>query len=149
MEVSASMATNQPFSITSPDFAKRAARMQSVHIGIVARNAAVIVATKLVDPLRAAATASGASGGVIQDIKVHDGHLSDLVMRDHGNRADVIVGVDGHSKHTDEAEELEWGGLDSPPRAWVRTTVTKRSRDIVRDWSNELTRGLDKAVLGR
>ena len=134
------------FSVTSPALARRGARMLKTPIEVVVRDAAVHAAHLLVDPLRRAARAGGASNGLVGAITVHDGHLNDLVMRDHGRKGDVIVGVEGRSRYADEAEELEWGGIDTPPVGWVRTTVASRTRDVRVAWSNELTRGLDRHV---
>lgn len=120
--------------------------MAAINIGTVVRDAAVETAHKLVDPMRAALRAAGGSEGAVADVMVHDGHLSELVMRDHASRGDVIVGVDGMSKHADEAEEIEWGGLDRGPAGWVRTSVGRRARDITEMWSNEISRQLDAKV---
>lgn len=134
------------FSITSPRLNHVEAAISKLNIGLVARDSAVIVAEKLVDPLRTAAQHAGASRQMVADIRVHDGHLNELVMRDHGSRGDVIVGVSGEARSADEAEDREWGTLDEPPRAWVRTTAARRAADINRMWSAELTRELDRRV---
>jgi hypothetical protein len=84
---------------------------------------------------------------MVSAVKVHDGHMNDLVMRERGSFGDVIVGVDGTSPAAEEAEEREWGGLDSPPSAWVRTTAAKVAKDIITMWSNEMTRELDAKVI--
>jgi hypothetical protein len=135
------------FSISSPDWAKRAAGLAKVRPQLVVRDAAVVVAERLVEPLRASARAAGASQGMVGNVRVHDGHMSDLVMRDQGHRGDVIVGVDGFSRHAEEAESLEWGSLDERPMAWVRTTAARLHREVSTMWSNEMTRELDRQVL--
>ena len=137
------MASNG-FSVTSPAIARRAGKMQRTPIEVVVRDAAVHAASKLVEPLKRAAAAAGADRGLVGAVSVHEGHLNDLVMRDRGHRGDVIVGVSGDSKHAEAAEELEWGGLEAGPKAWVRTTVAHHARDVRTSWSNELTRGLDR-----
>ena len=118
--------------------------MLKTPIEVVVRDDAVHAAQLLVEPLRRAAKAGGGSDGMVGAIMVHEGHLNDLVMRDHGRKGDVIVGVEGRSRFAGEAEELEWGGIDSPPVGWVRTTVASRTRDVRVAWSNELTRSLDR-----
>lgn len=137
----------QPFSITSPDWERRARGMARTNIHLVARDAAVVVGEKLVVPLREAARRGGASEQLVAAIDVHDAHSSALVMREHGDRADVIVGVDGLSPQAEAAEELEWGSMESRPVGWVRSTYEARKRDVVTMWSNELTRQLDRQVL--
>lgn len=134
------------FSITSPRLSHIAAGMERVNIGLIARDSAVNVADRLVQPLRQAAARGGASARVVKDIRVHDGHLNDLVMRNTGHFGDVIVGVDGSSIAADEAEELEWGSLEASPKAWVRTTAARSSAEVHRMWSNEMTRELDRRV---
>lgn len=134
------------FSITSPRLAHVEAGMDRTNIGLVARDSAVIVADRLVAPLRTAAQAAGASRRMVTEIRVHDGHLNDLVMRDRGYKGDVIVGVGGEGRSADEAEELEWGNLDEAPKAWVRTTAARHAADVNRMWSAELTRELDRRV---
>lgn len=133
-------------SITSPHLARVQAGMAKVNIGLVVRDSAVVVADRLVAPLRQAATAAGASKQLIAGIRVHDGHLNGLVMRDRGHFGDVIVGVDGASRAADEAEDLEWGTLDTGPKAWVRSTAARSQAEVHRMWSNEMTRELDKRV---
>lgn len=135
------------FSIDSPHLARVEAGMERTNIGLVARDAAVTVADMLVNPLKRAATAAGASSGMVSAIQTHDGHLNDLVMRDRGSKGDVIVGVGGENPYADEAEELEWGTPDTAPRAWVRTTAQQRAVDVGRAWGNELSRELDRSVL--
>lgn len=133
--------------ISSPDIQRRASGLERVNVGLVARDSAVVVADRLVAPLRQAAATAGGSSGLVSAIQAHDGHLSQLVMRDRGSYGDVIVGVDGHSRHAQEAEDLEWGTLESPPTGWVRTTAAARGRDVTTMWSNEMTRELDRQVL--
>ena len=139
--------SNDAFSITSKDWERRAKRLAAVNVGLVVRESAVVVAHRLVPPLQQALRAAGGSAAAAGDVQVHDGHLNQLVMRNQGQRGDVIVGVSGESRHADEAEELEWGGIDTPPRAWVRTTAAKSARDVHTMWGNEMTRELDRRVL--
>ncbi len=134
------------FSITSPHLGRVKAGLSKVKIELVVRDSAVVVAQRLVDPLRKSFQAAGASSELVADIRVHDGHLNDLVMRNRGARGDVIVGVGGESRSADEAEELEWGGLYSGPKAPVRLVAARSSADVHRMWSNEMTRALDRAV---
>jgi hypothetical protein len=130
--------------ISSPTMDRRATRMSSTPIELVARDAAATVAQRLVEPMRSAVQAAGGSAALAADVQVYDGHLDELVMRHPGARGDVIVGVGGRSRHADEAEELEWGSLDRGPAGWVRTTAARHGRDVMRMWSNELTRELDR-----
>lgn len=133
--------------IDSPDIRRRAAGMERVNIGLVVRDSAVTVADRLVDPLRQSAAAAGASSGLQDAIQAHDGHLNGLVMRDRGSFGDVIVGIDGASRHADEAEDLEWGTAETAPTGWVRTVAAARARDVHGMWGNEMTRELDRQVL--
>lgn len=135
------------FSISSPDLQRRQSGMERTNLGLVARDSAVVVADMLIAPMRQAAAAAGASAGMQAEIRTHDGHMNALVMRDRGSFGDVIVGVDGHAAHADEAEDLEWGTPDTAPYAWVRTTAARRGHDVMRAWGNELTRELDRSVL--
>lgn len=130
--------------IGSPAMDKRADRMASLRVEDVVRDAAVKVAGTLVAPMRSAIRAAGGSVQLANEVRVHDGHLNELVMRDRGSKGDVIVGVGGESLYADDAEELEWGSLDSGPRAWVRSTAGQRGFEVTAAWSNELTRGLDR-----
>jgi hypothetical protein len=134
------------FSITSPHLARVQAGMERVNIDLVIRDSAVVIADRLVQPLQQAATAAGASKKLVATIRVHDGHLNDLVMRDRGHFGDVIVGVDGASPVADEAETLEWGSLETGPRAWVRTTAARNAAQVHRMWSDEMTRELDRRI---
>lgn len=134
------------FRIDSPALERRASRMAGTDIGLVARTSAVKTAGTLVQPLKSALRQAGGAAAS-RDVRVHDGHLNDLVMREQGRRGDVIVGVGGESQHADTAEELEWGGLDVGPKAWVRATVAQRAFDTVDRWSRELTAELDRRCL--
>lgn len=136
-----------PGFISSPDLAKRAAGLAKVNPTLVVRDAAVVAAGRLVTPMRAAASNAGGKQ-LASAVQVHDGHLNDLVMRDRGQKGDVIVGVSGEHRQASSAEELEWGGVDSPPTAWVRSTASQHGSAIVSAWSNALTRELDRKVLG-
>lgn len=135
--------TNGPL-ISSPTVDRRAARMASTVIEDVVRGAAVEVAGRLVEPLRDALQRGGGSSGVAGAVRVYNFHTNTLVMRERGSAGDVIVGVGGESPHSDEAEELEWGGLYEGPRAWVRGTTGRLGTQVTTMWSNELTRELDR-----
>lgn len=132
--------------ISSPALDRKASRMDALRIEDVARDAAVKTADTLVSPLRRAARAAGGSAALARDVRVFDGHLNELVMRDGAHRGDVIVGVGGESPHADDAEELEWGSLEVNPTAWVRHTVAERAHETVDRWSSELTRELDRQI---
>lgn len=134
------------FSITSPRLTHVAAAMDKVKIELVVRDSAVVVADRLVPPLKQALQNAGGSAGLVADVRVHDGHLNDLVMRGQAARGDVIVGVGGESRHADEAEDIEWGTLYEGPKAPVRVTAARSSADVYRMWSNEMTRELDRAI---
>lgn len=146
---------------TSATFDRRAVRMQRVDVGLLAREAAVVIADRLVEPLQQAARAAGGSEEMVSAIETHDGHLNDLVMLERGDKGDVIVGVGGESPYAEEAQVLEWGGRmleavavrgnalalaqeTQSPKAWVRMTAARRGRDVTTMWSNELTRELDR-----
>lgn len=118
--------------------------MGAMDMGDVARVTAVRTARAVLQtPLRRALRAAGGQQAA-SDVIVHDGHLNDLVMRMPSARHDVIVGVSGESRHADLAEELEWGGLDSSPKAWVRQTAGQLGHAVTDRWSAELTTELDK-----
>jgi len=130
--------------ISSPRMTRLASRMEACDIGDVARRTAVKTAGTLVTPLRAAVRSAPGGAQVAREVRVHDGHLNGLVMRERAGRGDVIVGVSGDSEQADLAEELEWGGLDTSPRAWVRSTVSQRGPEVIQHWSAGLTRELNR-----
>lgn len=133
--------------IASPDLARRARRLAAVNIEGVVRTTAVDAARTLLQPLRTAAKAAGASPRLVQNIRVQNHHTSVTVMRHPANHDDVIVGVPGESRYAPEADELEFGGPDTPPTGWVRTTVMQHAPRVRAAWSAGMTAELDRRSL--
>lgn len=133
--------------VASPDWEQRAKRIAGVDIHAVVRDSAVSVARGLVQPMQQAARAAGASARLVGNIRVLDHHTNTTVLRHPANHGDVIVGVSGESRYAAEADELEFGGLDTPPTGWVRVTTAQHAARIRKAWSAAMTNELDRRCL--
>lgn len=134
------------FSVTSPRLDRLATRMRKVDIvDDVIVPAARHTAELFVKELKDAYQHAGASEGLVSAVKVY-WNQDDLTNRERIPHGALCVGLPGSLREADEADELEWGGLDTGPKGVIRNTVASRRKTTVQLYSTRMTRELDRVL---